>query len=583
MSAGEGTPPLDGGTRVLAGVGVSAGRVIGRVKRMPDPVQPPADGAPLPEGADVDSETERLRTATQTVAAGLKARAAVATGDAAAVLKATALMAGDRTLLKSATKLVASGTSAESAIWEAADAVATQLTALGGYMAERATDVLDVRARIVAELRGVPAPGIPDSEEPFVLCAVDLAPADTATLDPAKVLALVTSDGGPQSHTAIIARSLGLPAIVAATGTTALADGDLVFVDGITGTVTRDPGPAEEEIAASYANRAALPDFDGAGALADGRSVPLLANVGSGTDAVAAAEAGAEGVGLLRTEFCFLGRDKEPTHEEQVEAYRAVFDAFPGRKVVVRTLDAGADKPLPFLTDDTEPNPALGVRGYRTDGATPGVLARQLAAIAEAAENSRADVWTMAPMISTPAEAERFAGLCAAAGLRTPGVMVEVPSAAVLAGQILQRVDFASIGTNDLTQYTMAADRQLGALAELNDPWQPAVLHLIKATADGGRAAGGATSEGSATTGAKPVGVCGEAAADPALAVVLVGLGVATLSMNRRALPAVAAILRTVDLAEAQRLAGLALAAPSAAEAKELVRAELLELERFGL
>ncbi|MGP5152888.1 phosphoenolpyruvate--protein phosphotransferase [Glutamicibacter ardleyensis] len=556
----------------FSGVGVSAGRVIGTVRRMPDAIQAPADGAPLPAGATIDSETARLAQATQAVAAQLKARAALATGDAQAVLKATALMASDKSLLKSATKLVASGTCAESALWEAADAVATQLSALGGYMAERAGDVLDVRARIVAELRGVPAPGIPDSETPFVLVAVDLAPADTATLDPAKVLALVTSDGGPQSHTAIIARSLGLPAIVAASDTTALVDGDVVYVDGIDGLVVRNPTEVESATARTYANREQLPEFDGRGVLADGHRVPLLANVGSGTDAQAAAKAGAEGIGLLRTEFCFLGREKEPTHEEQVAAYGAVFEAFAQKKVVVRTLDAGADKPLPFLTDSTEPNPALGVRGYRTDTTSPGVLARQLTAISEAAANHQAEVWTMAPMISTPAEAQDFAALVRTANLATAGVMIEVPSAALMAERILERCDFVSIGTNDLTQYTMAADRQLGSLAELNDPWQPAVLHMIAATSAGAQGAG-----------AKPVGVCGEAAADPALAVVLVGLGVNTLSMNKRALSPVAAVLRTVDLATAQKLAQLALRAASAEEARSLVRAQLPELDRFGL
>lgn len=557
-----------------AGVGVSAGRVIGPVRRMPDPVTAPADGAPLPEGVTAEQESARLAEASRCVAAGLKERAAHATGDAADVLKATALMASDKSLLKSATKLVASGTCAESAIWEAADAVATQLAALGGYMAERATDVLDVRARIVAELRGVPAPGIPDAEEPFVLCAADLAPADTATLDPARVLALVTSGGGPQSHTAIVARSLGLPAIVAAADTVSLADDDVVFVDGIDGTVVRDPGAPEAALAEAYASRVALPAFDGVGVLSDGHRIPLLANVGSGADAQDAAAAGAEGVGLLRTEFCFLGRDTEPSHDEQVQAYRAVFEAFGGSKVVVRTLDAGADKPLPFLTDASEPNPALGVRGYRTDAAVPGVLERQLAAVAEAARATDAEVWTMAPMISTPAEAAAFTHRCETAGLETPGVMVEVPSAAVMARQVVSEVSFASIGTNDLTQYTMAADRQLGPLAEFNDPWQPAVLHLVQATCAGAAAAAG---------GPKPVGVCGEAAADPALAVVLVGLGVATLSMNRRALPAVAAILKTVDRVEAQRLAQLALATGSAHEARTIVRAALPKLDVFGL
>lgn len=559
-------------SKKYTGVGVSAGRVIGRVRRMPEPILAPSDGAPLPQGVSAEEETQRLADASKAVATGLKERAALATGDAQAVLKATALMASDRSLIKSATKLVAGGTCAESAIWEAADAVATQLTALGGYMAERAGDVLDVRARIVAELRGVPAPGIPDSNEPFILAAVDLAPADTATLDPAKVLALVTSDGGPQSHTAIIARSLGLPAIVAAPETIELADGDFVFVDGIDGQVVTDPTEAEEHLATTYANREVLPDFSGTGELADGYRVPLLSNVGSGGDAQLAASAGAEGVGLLRTEFCFLGKDKEPTNEEQVAAYGAVFAAFPNKKVVVRTLDAGADKPLPFLTDSSEPNPALGVRGYRTDLTSPGVLDRQLKAIAQAANEHEADVWVMAPMISTPAEAQDFATMAKAAGLAIAGTMIEVPSAAVLAGQILQRCDFVSIGTNDLTQYTMAADRQLGTLADLNDPWQPAVLHMVAATTTGAHSAGD-----------KSVGVCGEAAADPALAVVLVGLGVTTLSMNKRALAPVSAVLRTVDFAKAQRLAKLALDAPSAELARSAVRAELSELDRFGL
>lgn len=558
----------------ITGVGVSPGRVIGPVLQMPPAVAEPAPGAGLPTGATAEGEADRLRAAAKTVQAALKDRAAGARKEAAEVLQATALMAADPMLLKSAVKLLEAGRGTERAIWEAAEQVADQLKSLGGYMAERATDVLDVRARIVAELRGEPAPGIPASDVPFVLAAEDLAPADTATLDPAMVLALVTSGGGPQSHTAIIARSLGLPAVVAATGATELAPGTEVFVDGAAGIVTPSPGEAERGLAAAYASREPLQPFDGTGTTADGHLVPLLSNVGGGADAVAAAALGAEGVGLLRTEFCFLNRDSEPTVDEQVAAYKAVFDAFPAKKVVVRTLDAGADKPLPFLTDSTEPNPALGVRGYRTDLATPGVLERQLQAIATAAGQSEAEVWVMAPMIATAEEAGRFAGLCQAAGLETPGVMVEVPSAAVTAGSVLKRVDFASIGTNDLTQYTMAADRQLGPLAALNDPWQPAVLHLVKATVDGAA---------SLQEAPKPVGVCGEAAADPALAVVLVGLGINSLSMSARSLAAVAAVLKSVPLERAQQLAALALGADTAAEARAAVRAELPLLETLGL
>ncbi|WGZ79290.1 phosphoenolpyruvate--protein phosphotransferase [Arthrobacter sp. EM1] len=556
------------------GVGVSPGRIIGPVRQMPKPVSEPPAGEQLPAGVTAEEATAALKTAARAVHDVLKARAGTVSGDGKAVLEATALMATDTMLLKSAAKLIGRGTSGQRAIWEAGASVSEMLHNLGGYMAERATDVLDVRARIVAELRGVPAPGIPNSPTPFILIAEDLAPADTATLDPDKILALLTAGGGPQSHTAIIARSLGLPAIVAAAGVDRISDGTEVYVDGAAGLITVDPDDSQRAAAEHWAATASLlADFDGTGATADGHLVPLLANVGGAKDAVAAAKLNAQGVGLFRTEFCFLERDTEPTVDEQAAAYQGVFAAFPGKKVVLRTLDAGADKPLPFLTDATEPNPALGVRGYRTDFTTPGVLERQLQAIARAEQESQADVWVMAPMISTAEEAARFATLCAEAGIKTPGVMVEVPSAALTAEAILREVAFASLGTNDLTQYAMAADRQLGPLAGLNTPWQPAVLRLV-----------GLTVEGSVAEGhRKPVGVCGEAAADPALAVVLTGLGVSTLSMTARSLAAVAAVLKTVTLAEAQELAKLALSAPSATEARAWVRAKLPVLEELGL
>lgn len=556
------------------GVGVSPGRIIGTVRQMPKPISEPPAGEQLPAGVTAEDATAALKAAAKSVHDELKARSETVSGDGKAVLEATALMATDTMLLKSATKLIGRGTSGQRAIWEAGASVSEMLHNLGGYMAERATDVLDVRSRIVAELRGVPAPGIPVSATPFILIAEDLAPADTATLDPEKVLALVTAGGGPQSHTAIIARSLGLPAVVAAVGVDELADGTEVYVDGAAGLITANPDESQRAAAAHWAATASLlAAFDGTGTTADGHLVPLLANVGGAKDAVAAAGLNAQGVGLFRTEFCFLERDTEPTVEEQAAAYQGVFDAFPGKKVVLRTLDAGADKPLPFLTDATEPNPALGVRGYRTDFTTPGVLERQLQAIALAEKASEADVWVMAPMISTAEEAARFASLCSAAGIKTPGVMVEVPSAALTAEAILREVGFASLGTNDLTQYAMAADRQLGPLAALNTPWQPAVLRLV-----------GLTVEGSAAEGHnKPVGVCGEAAADPALAVVLTGLGVTTLSMTARSIAAVAAVLKTVTLAEARELAKLALSAPSATEARAWVRAKLPVLEDLGL
>lgn len=582
----------------ITGVGVSPGRVIGRIARMAPPVEAPDPAEKAAPGRSIDDEYARITDAAAVVQAELTARAETVSGDARDVLEATALMASDPTLAKAAKKLLDDGRSAERAVWEAGTSIAEQFAALGGYMGERAQDVYDVRARLVAALRGVSAPGLPNPGHPYVLVAVDLAPADTATLDPAQVIALVTSDGGPQSHTAILARALGIPAVVAAPQATTLVDGVEVYVDGTRGRVIPDPSDAERADADLAARQSeALVPFDGTGRLSDGHEVALLANIGGVKDAAAAVDANAQGVGLFRTEFLFLGRDTEPSVEEQVSDYRAVFAAFPGKKVVLRTLDAGADKPLAFLTNDDEPNPALGIRGYRTSLEKRQVLVNQLRAIQTAREAENADVWVMAPMIATADEAADFVGLCREAGLPTNGVMIEVPSAALTAAHIFATADFVSLGTNDLTQYTMAADRQLGSLSALNDPWQPAVLQLVQHVGQAGRAAvstgasagsasgvdaGTGAASASATTG-KPVGVCGEAAADPALAVVLVGLGVTTLSMTSRAIQAVSTVLRSVTLDEAQTIAAAVVAAPTAADARRIAREHLPILETLGL
>jgi len=556
--------------QVLAGIGVSPGRAAGAVVVMPDAVPEPPVGATLDAADDADTAAERVAAASAAVRQSLEEAAQRARGTGREILETTAMMAADPTLVKAAQKLVRTNRMDPArAVWQAASTVIDQLASLGGYMAERTGDVADVRGRIVAVLTGRPAPGVPDLPHPFVLLATDLAPADTATLDPERVVAIVTSQGGPTSHTAIIARSLGIPAVVGAARATEIAAGAVVLVDGAAGTITIDPTPAQLARAAELAAR--VRTFDGTGRTSDGHLVPLLANIGKPDGAQAAADAGAEGVGLFRTEFCFLDRAQAPTIDEQVAQYREVLAAFAGKKVVVRTLDAGADKPLPFLTNTDEPNPALGVRGLRTATRNPEILEDQLTAIARAAEAESADVWVMAPMVSTVAETEEFVGRCHAHGLATAGVMVEVPSAALQSGPILARAAFASIGTNDLTQYAMAADRLLGDLATLSTPWQPAVLQLIAATCRGGAQQG------------RPVGVCGEAAADPALAVVLTGMGIATLSMSARALPDVAAVLASVTLAQCRQLAELALTAESADGARAAVRAQLPVLEELGI
>ena len=460
------------------GVAVSPGRVIGTIRTMAPPVAEPPAEAVLAAGADAQAESERIPAAAAAVQATLTRLAERASGEGKKILEATAQMAADPSLTQTAQGLVLSGgKSAERAVWEAGDQVASMLEGLGGYMAERATDVRDVRARIVAELRGEQAPGIPEVDEPFVLTAIDLAPADTATLDPERVIALVTSDGGPQSHTAILARQLGLPAIVAAKGIHEFSDGTEVFIDAGLGTITDEVTEEHQRLSEAWAElqRNPLTYEGGGGVLADGTRVQLLANIGGAADAEKAAAAHADGVGLFRTEFLFLDREDEPDVEEQTAAYEAAFAHFPGKKVVVRTIDAGADKPLPFLTDADEPNPALGVRAYRTSWEKRSVLTNQLDAIAAAARTTEAKPWVMAPMIATVDETEDFVALCRERDLAPAGIMVETPSAAIIADRHLTECDFASIGTNDLTQYTMAADRQLGSLAHLNSPWQPAV------------------------------------------------------------------------------------------------------------
>ncbi|WP_424454315.1 phosphoenolpyruvate--protein phosphotransferase [Pseudolysinimonas sp.] len=537
-------------------VGVSPGRAIGPVVHMASTVDEPAGGRAL--GSNVRAaEVTRLRAAAARVAGELETRAAATRGEARVILEATALLARDPALLDAAAEsIVDDGTSAPRAVWDAAAAVAETLAALGGRSAERVSDVRDVRDRLIAALAGYVLGGVPQRAEPFVLVAHDLAPADTATLDPATVVALVTEEGGPTSHTAIIARSLGIPAVVAATGALGIPEGTFVLVDGSTGEVRPDPDAATVAAVVAEAAAARPVPLAAPGSTRDGHPVALLANIGDPRGAEAAATAGAEGVGLFRSEFLFLDRADAPGRTEQVEAYRAVFAAFPGRKVVVRTLDAGADKPLPFLAAGAEDNPALGVRGLRTARRRPEILDEQLAAIAEAAAAEQAVIQVMAPMVATLDEARDVVARCRAAGLPSAGVMIETPAAALRADDLMGAVDFVSIGTNDLTQYTMAADRMIGELADLNDPWQPAVLQLV---ADVGRAG--------AATGT-PVGVCGEAAADPLLAVVYVGLGVGSLSMTPRAMPVVAEALRSLTRADCVRIAKVALAAPTAAEAR---------------
>ncbi|MFC8019952.1 phosphoenolpyruvate--protein phosphotransferase [[Kitasatospora] papulosa] len=549
----------------LRGVGVSHGVAIGEVRHMGTAVlEPPAKQIPADEA---EREQGRARQAVEAVAADLVARGNLAGGEAQHVLEAQAMMAQDPELIADVDRRIAVGSTAERGVYDAFAAYRALLANAGEYLAGRVADLDDVRNRIVARLLGVPMPGVPDSDEPYVLIARDLAPADTALLDPTLVLGFVTEEGGPTSHSAILARALGVPAVVALPGAGEIAEGTVVAVDGSTGEIFVEPSQEKraEMESASAARKAALSAVTGPGATSDGHKVPLLANVGGPGDVPAALEAGAEGVGLFRTEFLFLDDSKQaPSEEKQVEAYRAVLEAFPEGRVVVRVLDAGADKPLEFLTPADEPNPALGVRGLRSLLDHPDVLRTQLTALSRAAEGLPVYLEVMAPMVADRADAKAFADACREAGLQAKfGAMVEIPSAALRARSILQEVEFLSLGTNDLAQYTFAADRQVGAVARLQDPWQPALLDLVALSAEAARAE------------SKSCGVCGEAASDPLLACVLTGLGVTSLSMGAASIPYVRATLAKHTLAQCERAASAARAADSADEARLAAQAVL--------
>lgn len=537
----------------IQGVGIGRGIAVGPVIHMAAGLDVPGDDA-RSEQLSADAEFERIGKALDTVNQDLlerarKAQAGEGAKDAAPILTALAQMAQDPALKTSIRSFLDAGKTAERSVYEAFADFEGKLKEIGGYMGERANDLHDVGQRVIADLLGVPAPGVPESDTPFVLVAPDLSPADTSSLDMTKVLAIVTSEGGPTSHTAILARSRGIVAVVSAEGAEDLRNGQQVIVDAASSLVIADPTDsqvADAERARQAADQAkALRGQPGQ--LKDGYKIPLLANVGKPADADPALECGAEGVGLFRSEFLFLGNEQAPGVEEQARAYKALLERFPGRKVVIRLLDAGADKPLPFLTQADEPNPALGLRGLRTLKVHKQVLDDQLEALAQADAQTDADLWVMAPMVADEHEADYFVRLGKSKGLKKVGVMAEVPSIALMADKVARVADFVSIGTNDLTQYTLAADRTLGSVSNYQTPWHPAVLRAIKMIADAGQA------------NDMPVGVCGEAAADPQLAVVLAGIGVTSLSMTPVALDDVRAELTKYSLDEAKKEATRAL------------------------
>jgi phosphocarrier protein FPr len=412
----------------------------------------------------------------------------------------------------------------------------------------------------------------PELPEGTVLVAEDLTPSDTASLDRTRVVGFATVAGGASSHVAILARSLDIPAVAGieprALG---IADGTLVILDGARGTlrvnVTEDDVARirrhQERLAARRAEE--LTHADEPAVTGDGHRVEVVANIGGLEDAQEAMGKGAEGVGLLRSEFVFLGRTKAPTEDEQAEVYTAIAKALtPGQPLVIRTLDVGGDKPLPYLPMAPEENPFLGQRGIRVGLDRPEVLRTQVRAILRAAD-AGAKIHVMFPMIATIEDFRQAKAIfeeerAALGAAPVPvGIMVEVPSVAVMAPQFAAEVDFFSVGTNDLTQYTLAMDRGHPRLAPQVDGLNPAVLGLIAQAVKAAHEAG------------RWVGVCGGMASDPHAVPILVGLGVDELSVSVPAIPAVKAQVRSLSLAQCQELAARALSRDSAAAVRALV------------
>jgi phosphocarrier protein FPr len=550
---------------VLTGVAASAGIAVGPAHHLRGAFAPPPD-RPVD-----DRETERLHEAIDAAKRAIEQdrdTVAVRAGKAeAAIFDAHLMLLEDAALLEPARGSIEAGTTAERAWYDAAQEVAARYRALDEpLLQERAADVLDVGRRVVGALTGEPDHGPSEG----IVIAGELTPADAAALDPARVAGIATAHGTATAHAAILARALGLPAVVGlGESVLAIEGGTAVLLDGDAGTIEVDPpgdvlrDAAERRQRAAQRTARARERAHEPGATKDGTRIEVFANLGSAAEAAKAVELGAEGVGLLRTEFLFLDRAELPDEDEQADTLREIATALDGRPLVVRTLDAGADKPLPALPMPPETNPFLGVRGIRLTLERRDVLSTQLRAILRVAADHPVKV--MLPMVATLSEIEAARDALAEArndtGIDAPlelGIMVEVPAAALTATSLAEHVDFFSLGTNDLTQYTMAAERGDERLASLLTGPQPAVLRLVEATVTGAQAHG------------RWVGVCGELAGDPPTAVLLAGLGVTELSMAPALVPEVKEALRGVELAQAQAAARQALDADGAAAARAL-------------
>ena len=527
------------------------------------------------EGAGVETERGKLSAAIETAKGQLEALRAQLQAKAdpakAAIFAAHEELIEDPDLLEIVDSAIAKGKSAEFGWKKAFTTHADRLAALRNpLLAQRANDLRDVGLRVLGILTGEETKA-PDYPPNTILIAEDLTPSDTAALDRTRVMGFATTRGGATSHGAILARSLGIPALAGVEpAALEVPNGTSVVLDGSKGTLRLNPPPEEITRIRSAQERAEkqrkedLAHAHEPAVTLDGKRIEVVANIGGLKEATQVSALGGEGVGLLRSEFLFMERSTPPSEDEQFEAYKAIAQAI-GKEhpLVVRTLDVGGDKPLAYLPIPKEDNPFLGERGVRVALDRPEILRIQLRAILRASAFGRVSV--MFPMISSLEEIRDAKAILAEESQRLgiapipAGIMVEVPVTAVMAAQFANEADFFSIGTNDLTQYTLAMDRGHPKLAPRIDGLSPGVLHLINHTVRGGHAAN------------RPVAVCGGIASDVHGVPILIGLGVDELSISLPAIPAIKGQIRKLRLDECRELAQKALAAESAAEVRALI------------
>ena len=528
---------------IFSGLGVGLTSAVGEVLVV-------KQAQPLPawnkSSKTQEQELAELRSAIEFVSGYLDELGAKTGGTSKEIFEALKMLLEDDELFEVASANIEDGWSAAAAIGKAVDEF-SELLSGDPTFEERVADFQDLSKRVQARIAGIEMSLSIPATGKIVLVGEDFSPADTAQFTDA-VVGVITYKGGPTSHTAIICRSKSIAAVVSCPDAIKLESGDRVLVDPVGDRVVigDDVSLATKSIEFVAINEEPL--------------IPVRANIGSLDDAVSASETGANGVGLFRTELLYLSAKTEPSLEEQVESYTAILSAAPKGPIVVRTIDAGSDKPVPFLDMGEEENPSLGVRGYRLIGQHRNFIEGQLRALEIARKDSGREIWVMAPMIATVQEAKDFSDLARSLGGYKVGIMIETPSIALMVEQLGGIVDFVSVGTNDLSQYLFAADRMNPSLGALLNHWQPALIKSLARIAQAAKSAG-ITS-----------GVCGESASDPAFAVVLAGLGIESVSVSKSQVTAVHNALSSLSLADAKEVANEVLkqSTPEAAKATAL-------------